>query len=165
MERAASAPFPRGLTAAEGSGLIALRHQSGIRAREVAVAIRCVRFDGQGAMRVLGDVAEAVQSLAEAGFVWFDVHNPSPDELAPLGPALNLHPLSLEDCLDEYQIPKLDTFPTYSFLLFNHCRLVDGALAISEVNVMLGERFVITVRGRGEEQGADDRKHQRGVVG
>ena len=102
-------------------------------------------------MRVLGDVAEAVQSLAEAGFVWFDVHNPSLEELAPLGLALNLHPLSLEDCLDEYQIPKLDTFPTYSFLLFNHYRLVDGALAISEVNVMLGERFVVTVHGRGGE--------------
>jgi len=80
-------------------------------------------------MRVMGDVGEAMQSLAQAGFVWFDIHNPSLEELAPLGLALNLHHLSLEDCLDEYQIPKLDTFPTYSFLLFNHYRLVDGALA------------------------------------
>jgi len=79
-----------------------------------------VRFDGQGAMRVLADVAEAVQSLAEPGFVWFDVGGPRPEELTPLGAALNLHPLSLEDCLDENQIPKLDIFPNYSFLLFNH---------------------------------------------
>jgi magnesium transporter len=125
------------------------------------VAIRCVRFDGQGAMRVVGNVAEAMQSLAETGFVWFDVPDPNPEALAPLGLTLNLHPLSLEDCLDQYQVPKLDTFPAYSFVLFNHYRLVDGALAISEVNVMLGERFVITVHGRGGEDGAfknfDDR--------
>ena len=118
------------------------------------MSTRCVRFDGQGAMRVMGDVAEAVQSLSEAGFVWFDVHNPTAEELAPLGPALNLHPLSLEDCVDESQIPKLDTFPTYSLLIFNRYRLADGALTISEVNVILGERFVVTVHGRGGEDGA-----------
>jgi hypothetical protein len=45
------------LIAADGSGLIASRQQFAARTREVAVAIRCVRFDGQGAMQVLGDVA------------------------------------------------------------------------------------------------------------
>ncbi len=49
---------------------------------------------------------------------------------------------------------KLDTFSTYSFLLFNRYRLVNGALVISEVNVMLGERFVVTVHGWGGEEGA-----------
>jgi magnesium transporter len=105
-------------------------------------------------MHVLGNVAEAAQNLAGPGFVWFDVVGPTPEDLAPLGLALNLHPLTLDDCLDEYQIPKLDLFPAYSFLLFNHYRLVDGALAISEVNLILGERFVVTVHGRGGEDGA-----------
>jgi magnesium transporter len=118
------------------------------------VATRCVHFDGQGTMRVLGDVAEAVRCLGEAGFVWLDVLDPSAQELAPLGLALNLHPLSLEDCLDDSQIPKLDIFPAYSFLLFNRYCLTDGALTISEVNVILGERFVVTVHGRGGEAGA-----------
>jgi hypothetical protein len=47
-------------------------------------------------MRVVANMAEAVQSLAEKGFVRFDVPNPNAEELAPLGLALNLHSLSLE---------------------------------------------------------------------
>jgi magnesium transporter len=118
------------------------------------VATRCLRIDGQGTIGVLQDVAVAGQTLATPGFVWVDVDNPTPEELAPVGIALNLHPLSLEDCLDEYLVPKLDTYPTYSFVLFNHYRLLDGALVISEVNVMFGERFVVTVHGRGGADGA-----------
>ncbi len=116
---------------------------------------RCVRFDGRGTLTVPATTTDAVQSLREpSGFVWFDICDPRAEELTPLGQALNLHPLSLEDCLDEDQIPKLDAFPNYSFLLFNHYRLVDGVLAISEVNVMLGDRFVVTVHGRGGQDGA-----------
>jgi magnesium transporter len=115
---------------------------------------RCVHFDGEGGTRELDGVPSALQSLGEPGFMWFDLRDPTMEELAPLGLALNLHPLSIEDCLDENQIPKLDTFPTYSFVLFNRYRLVDGELVISEVDVILGERFVITVHGRGGEEGA-----------
>ena len=65
----------------------------GIQTMEVTVATRCVRFDGQGAMRVLGDVAEAVQSLAEAGFVWFDVVQPQPRGTGTPGPCLEPAPV------------------------------------------------------------------------
>ena len=65
------------------------------------------------------------------------------------GRELDLHPLSLEDGLDENQIPKPRTFPGHSFVLVNRYRIDDGTLVISEIAVMLGEKFPVTARSRG----------------
>ncbi|MCK7539722.1 MAG: hypothetical protein MZV63_56840 [Marinilabiliales bacterium] len=38
--------------------------------------------------------------------------------LTPLG----IHPLSIEDCTDEIQVPKMDEFAAYTFIVFNALR-------------------------------------------
>ncbi|MEO8500976.1 MAG: DUF309 domain-containing protein [Vicinamibacteria bacterium] len=53
------------MIAAEGSDLIALPQRFAAGVREVVVAIRCVRFDGQGAMRV-SPVAELTNEQRDA---------------------------------------------------------------------------------------------------
>ena len=33
--------------------------------------------------------------------------------------SLGLHPLAIEDCLDDDQIPKIEDYPNHAFILFN----------------------------------------------
>jgi magnesium transporter len=59
---------------------------------------------------------------------------------------LDLHLLSIEDCLDENQIPKIDDYPSNSFIIFNTFSYSDHMLSISELNIFIGEHYLITVR-------------------
>jgi len=62
----------------------------------------------------LSRVASAESALAAArngGFLWLNYCRPEMDELSKLILPLGLHPLSIEDCFDENQIPKIENFP------------------------------------------------------
>jgi magnesium transporter len=94
----------------------------------------------------------ALAARGQGGYAWLDYADPSAAELALLVPALGLHPLSLEDCLDDQQVPKLDDFPNNTFLLFNVYTYTEHDLAVAEVDFFLGRDFLVTVSGHG---GAD----------
>jgi len=85
---------------------------------------------------------------AEGGFVWLDFCQPSKEELSALIAPFGLHPLSIEDCTDENQVPKIDDFPGNTFIIFNVFTYADNELTIAEVDLFIGQRFVISVSGR-----------------
>ena len=64
-------------------------------------------------------VDAALAAAMEGGFLWLHYCQPTKEELSILIEPLGLHPLSIEDCLDENQIPKIDDFPRNTFILFN----------------------------------------------
>jgi magnesium transporter len=106
-----------------------------------------------------GKGLEKVETLPEAlrlrqggGFIWLDYADPGRDELTPLAAALGLHPLAIEDCLDEDQVPKIEEFPNHTFILFNRYRHADGAASVDEVNFFLGEKFLVSVHSRGRRE-------------
>lgn len=83
-------------------------------------------------------------------FVWCDVVDPVPADLAPLQQALSLHPLSVEDALHAHQRPKIETYgqgeAAYWFLVVHPATLTTDDLVLHEVAVFVGQRFVLTVR-------------------
>ncbi len=82
------------------------------------------------------------------GFLWLDYHAPTQDELTDLIDPLGLHPLAIEDCLDENQIPKIEYFPHNTFLIFNAFTHDGHGLSIEEVNLFIGTDFLVTVNKR-----------------
>ncbi len=101
------------------------------------------------------DVLEDALSQRQGdGFIWLDFFNPTREELAALAAPLGLHPLAMEDCLDEDQVPKMDQYPGSTFILFNRYRLVDGVAVIEEVDFFLGEKSLVTVHSHGREDAA-----------
>jgi magnesium transporter len=102
--------------------------------------------------------AESLEALLaerkSAGYLWVDYIDPTREELLALAEALGLHPVAVENCLDEDQVPKINDFPNHSFVLFNRCRYAGGALAVDEVDAFLGGDFLVTVTRAGPEQGA-----------
>ncbi len=94
---------------------------------------------------------EALRRRQGNGFIWLDFFNPTREELTALVAPLGLHPLAIEDCVDEDQVPKMEEFPGHTFILFNRYRHTDGTVVIEEVNFFLGDKFLVSVHSHGRE--------------
>jgi magnesium transporter len=96
-------------------------------------------------IEAVADLSEAVLRRQGTGFIWIDYTDPSAADLSPLVDQLGLHPLAIEDCLDEDQVPKMEDFPGNTFILVNRYRCVGDVVAIEEVNFFLGEKMLVSV--------------------
>jgi magnesium transporter len=100
-------------------------------------------------MEKAGTLAEALRLRQGHRFIWIDLTDPSKEDLDALREPLGLHPLAIEDCLDEDQVPKMEEFPAHTFILFNRYRTVNGAAAVEEVNFFLGDKYLVSVHSHG----------------
>ncbi|PKN52765.1 MAG: Mg2+/Co2+ transporter [Deltaproteobacteria bacterium HGW-Deltaproteobacteria-13] len=105
----------------------------------------------EGKLVGLATLAEAMAETKKGGFIWLDYTKPTKEELSLLIEPFGLHPLSIEDCLDENLIPKIDDYPRYTFLLFNAFHYAGEVLSIDEADMFLGSDFLITVNVVGAE--------------
>jgi magnesium transporter len=96
-------------------------------------------------------VDAAMTAAKDEGFLWLHYCQPTKDELSNLIEPLGLHPLSIEDCFDENQIPKIEDFPRNTFILFNAFYYSDEKLSIGEIDLFIGDNFLVTVSQRDSE--------------
>ncbi len=101
-----------------------------------------------GALHKAAGLNDALQFAGDEGYVWLDYIDPSPESLAELGTSLGIHPLSIEDCLNGDQLPKLDLFPTYSFMTFSIFEPTSDGFQAHELDLFISKRFLITVSRR-----------------
>jgi magnesium transporter len=99
----------------------------------------------EGILVPVNSLDAAFAAVKEGGFIWFNYSQPAKEELSLLIDPLGLHPLSIEDCFDENQIPKIDDYPLYTFILFNTFEYSNRILAINEVDMFIGKDFLVTV--------------------
>ena len=92
------------------------------------------------------NMADALAAIDQSGYVWMDFFQPDQELLKSLIEPLNLHPLSIEDCLDDNQIPKIDDYPSNSFIIFNTFNFANHILNISELNIFISDHYLITIR-------------------
>jgi len=81
----------------------------------------------------------------EGGFFWLHYLEPVSDDLHPLIQQLDLHPLAVEDALDDNQLPKIDDFPSSTFIVFNAFSYFEEKLTVQEVDFFLGKHFVVSI--------------------
>jgi magnesium transporter len=108
-------------------------------------------FTTEGLFYGIETIDGAVEATREGGFVWFNFYQPSKEILSSLVDKIGIHPLSVEDCFDEEQVPKIEHFANNTFIIFNSFSYVDNELFIDEVNLFIGKNFLITVSGHNSD--------------
>ncbi len=80
--------------------------------------------------------------------VWLDYCDPTAAELATIAEEFQLHPLAVEDAVNEHQRPKLDRYDTHLFLSSYVVKLntESGELRTHEVDAFITKQALITVR-------------------
>ena len=85
-------------------------------------------------------------------FIWVDLWNTPNAEIGPiLKDKFGLHELNIEDVLryneskDNVQLPKIDDFGEYIFLIFNGFTLEDKTYHIFSLSCFVGNNFIITI--------------------
>jgi magnesium transporter len=94
-------------------------------------------------------VAEISDHLAdEAVTIWLDLRDPDHGDLSVLSEEFGLHPLAVEDAVQEHQRPKVDRYQSHLFLNAYGAWLDTemGELATSELAAFVTARALITVR-------------------
>jgi len=94
------------------------------------------------------DPTKASDYLQEPGSrVWFDLVDPTEDELATIEEEFSLHPLAMEDVRKRDQRSKVEFFEGYLFLVLRGMSFdQDGEIVSTEVHAFAGHRFLITIR-------------------
>jgi magnesium transporter len=94
-------------------------------------------------------IAEVSDRIADASaVVWFDLCEPTADELASISEELGLHPLAVEDATHEHERPKVDRYATHLFVTAYTAGLdtVTGQLQTHEVSAFVTSNALVTVR-------------------
>ena len=82
--------------------------------------------------------------------VWADVADPTSRDFDELAEEFGFHPLSIEDCRNEHQRPKVEEFNGYYFIVLYEASLSGphDALELRELNIFLGSNYLVTVHSR-----------------
>ncbi len=110
---------------------------------------RYYAIDEEGSLERVPDLASVLRRREQGGYAWIDIAGPEAADLVPLMEPLGLHPLAIEDCLDDEQVPKIEEFDNHTFLLFNRYRTGERGPVVEEVNAFLGRAFLVSVHSHG----------------
>ena len=88
------------------------------------------------------DISDLVRR--DGRLIWVDLVDPDHDELAQLQEEFDLHPLATEDATKHGQRPKLEQYPTHGFV-------VAYSAAMAEVDLFIGDGWIVSVRDRGPD--------------
>ena len=88
-----------------------------------------------------------LNSIKGKKFVWINIDNPTPSILNFLLELYHFHHLDVEDCISKVQLPKIDEYKDYLFIVLHFPRyLKEKRFSIpSQVGIFLGRDFLVTV--------------------
>src|SRR5882724_2490793 len=86
----------------------------------------------------------------EGNIIWADVSDPTSRDFEELAEEFGFHHLSIEDCQNAHQRPKVEEYPGYYFIVLYEAELVGPTdrLELRELNIFLGKNYLVTVHSR-----------------
>jgi len=97
---------------------------------------------------VTADISELRET--EGNIVWADVSDPTSKDFEELAEEFGFHYLSIEDCRNMHQRPKVEEYTGYYFIVLYEAELIGSTdrLELRELNIFLGKNYLVTVHSR-----------------
>lgn len=97
---------------------------------------------------VAADISELRET--EGNIIWADVSDPTSRDFEELAEEFGFHHLSIEDCQNSHQRPKVEEYQGYYFIVLYESELVGPTdrLELRELNIFLGKNYLVTVHSR-----------------
>ena len=116
--------------------------------------IRVRRYHEDGRVEEEVDPADVSECLgATAALLWVDVEHPSVEDVKILAEEFDVHHLAAEDLLEPSPRPRLGRFGDHFLVVAHDTRLEQGRLATTEVDLVFGDGWLISVRKPGDGAG------------
>jgi len=110
--------------------------------------INCVAYQEGKKLRDI-DVTEIHDYVQRPDcFVWVALRDADADELDRMKANFGLHELAVEDAHHGHQRPKIEEYDDSLFAVMHTVDIEDGVVSRGEVDVFVGERYVLSVRNR-----------------
>jgi len=81
-------------------------------------------------------------------FVWVALKDAEPAELEQMQHEFSLHELAVEDARVGHQRPKIEEYGDSLFAVVHTVELTDGGLHVGEIDIFVGQNYVLSVRNR-----------------
>ncbi len=112
--------------------------------------MQCAYYE-RGVRRVDDELSlEDAAALPRRGntYVWIELQDPTAEELQAVARLFGLHELAVEDASLAHQLPKVEAFDDFTFIVFKTARYdrETRAASFGELSVFLGTGYVIAVR-------------------
>lgn len=83
---------------------------------------------------------------AKTDLIWVDLEGPSEEELQLLADIFGFHPLVIEDCRHQSELPKIDEFSDYLFIVLHAIsQTPEERIETPELDIFCGDHFLVTV--------------------
>lgn len=100
-----------------------------------------------GAAAADGGAEPSIKSIAWDKLTWVNIEQPTEVETKYLAENYPFHTLDLDDCLSRIQLPKVDEYDEYFFMVF-HFPVFNPEARVttaSQVSIFIGEDYLITL--------------------
>ena len=113
--------------------------------------INCVAYENGTKLADIPveDISEFIQR--PDCFVWVAMKEGMPAELVQMRDEFGLHELAVEDASSGHQRPKIEEYGDSLFAVVHTVELVNGELNVGELDVFVGENYVLSVRNRSQQ--------------
>lgn len=74
--------------------------------------------------------------LSDYKWFWVDFSEPTEEEIKHLTDTFHFHPLAVEDCVQEFQRPKLDYYKNYTYYVTHIVREEDKTIIKDELDFL-----------------------------
>lgn len=119
-----------------------------------AMIVDCAVYEDGRRRRGNLDLEEAYEAPRSGGgssFVWIGLREPSSEEFDAVAREFYLHELAVEDAIKAHQRPKIEEYEHTLFVVLKTAKYHDDSetVEIGEINLFMGDGFLVSVRHGG----------------
>lgn len=90
------------------------------------------------------DISLSHINVSKYKWYWVDFNEPTDEEIQQLSDTFQFHPLTIKDCTQRFQRPKLDYYDDYTFFVTHIVKEENKNITKEELNFFIGDHYIVS---------------------